>query len=1628
MKIISKIIFTIIIFIVTCNLSISQNFNWITPGNTYLKMSVADNGIYRITKSDFDNAGINVSGINPRTIKVLNKGNQIPIFFNGESDGVFDPNDFFDFYGTRNFGGLTNTYDFFNSVAYVTDEYYNLYSDTNIYWVEWNGSNGLRYTNTGFISGSNFSNNYFNDVYHAEYDKYYVQGEVISANDYRFLNNEKFQGEGWFWKSLQNTETLTDTFSISGLYTDLPQTSTFKVFAYPTARNLNFINEHSIEVRINGTLISTLYSNDFKRIDTIVSFSSSLLLLSSVNTVSVKYNYVVDPNTGAQSNMNFDSYEIKYPRSFKFISSKLSANTGLSDTTSKLFRVSGYNNINPVAIYDVINNIKITNTTFNADTLKYTGKSNGKFEIVNSAINKKPFHIKQKSVPDLVSNSNGADYLLIYNKLFTVPAEQLRSYRQSRDSYRSVKAEIEDLYDIFNYGIEDPVAVKRFTTYVYGNWQQPKLKYICLLGRGSFDPKKNLSSSVYYKNYIPVYGNPSTDGYFANVNTGTFFYYDQIAIGRLPAYTVSEAQSMVDKIIAYENQLPEKWWKIFTYITGGGSLIEQQSHQQRSNFEINSYVNPFNISGKASKIYRTDSSGYKTFDIADSVVKAIDEGTLLVNFRGHAGSHDWEVIMNDPNTLNNGNKLPLILSLTCFTGENALPNFRGFGERFLYLPGKGAIGFVGTTGWSYQSNGNDFGTYIMQSLRNDTTRRLGDFLKVAGKSMSQDSNSFNTRHTVNSYNLLGDPAAELILPEYPEFLISDNDYKLSDKAPKVKEPVTLTIYPKNYGLYADSCVIRFQLKKNDQNYSYRDTIYRAFKYLDTVKYNFQLDSAGIYDMVVTLDINNRYRREIENNNSITINIPTKNNVFLPISPSDNSVIFRDSVELKGLNPNFNMSTGTVKVLIQLDTNENFNTPLLRSFINNNVSGVVTKFKTPLPVLDNNTFYYWRTASIVNNDTSDWSEYQTFIYNNGTSSGDFKMRYINSENPADLRKFRKTQYNDQDLSNTSFYGDEIKLTETNANLFVRSYGSNGEEASYFSVGNKNIFIDAGRNTGLNLIKVKKLTGSILEFKNLKMNTSASTDSLVTFLNTYDSTHYLMLLNAAYFPGGMLLSSLARTKLRQFGSVYCDSIGFISYFHSWSFIGSLGANASQVSEMLDNCCRTSLNCFACDHWTPAVSSMDVTFMKTSGTVSNIIGPAKSWGDFSWSQTLVPNAVLSFDVYGIDINNNQTLLFPDIQTNKFGDLTKIDVAQYPFINLLAKFSIDTAIGNLSPSLKALKVNYTPAVELVLDRNSFTHTLADDFSKKANNTGFTFDYYNAGFGYINGIIVNVYNKSISDSNLIFTDTLNSVFKTDSMRTYSNNFSTPRFGDSTRIFVNIKPKGNLYEFYTFNNNADFSLNSPNSNSNNSVEVLSDGKKLNNGDNIRINPEIQINFTSNLSPKIISDTTQLLIKLNNVYVPYFIKGTYNASINTLAKDKVTDENFKTILFYPELKSGDNKLSVIYKRNSIDSDTLVFDVFVNDQYGITELYNFPNPMKSETSFIFNLSGSESIVNSKIKIYTVSGKVIREIDFPANPGENQILWDGKDNDGDFIANGTYLYKLVIENELNIETKIQKLVVLR
>ena len=171
-----KIFFLFLMQFAFTGILLSQNYNWITPNKTYLKMYVADDGMYRIDRNDFTNAGINTTGLDPRTVKLYNKGVQIPVSFTGEQDGTFDPSDYLDFYGQRNYGGNVKSYDHNNNLFFTTDEYYNEYSDTNVYWLDWGGAIGTRYAQFNYPVGTNYSGVSFSEV--KTFDKNYFYSRV----------------------------------------------------------------------------------------------------------------------------------------------------------------------------------------------------------------------------------------------------------------------------------------------------------------------------------------------------------------------------------------------------------------------------------------------------------------------------------------------------------------------------------------------------------------------------------------------------------------------------------------------------------------------------------------------------------------------------------------------------------------------------------------------------------------------------------------------------------------------------------------------------------------------------------------------------------------------------------------------------------------------------------------------------------------------------------------------------------------------------------------------------------------------------------------------------------------------------------------------------------------------------------------------------------------------------------------------------------------------------------------------------------------------------------------------------------------------------------------------------------
>ena len=86
--------------------------------------------------------------------------------------------------------------------------------------------------------------------------------------------------------------------------------------------------------------------------------------------------------------------------------------------------------------------------------------------------------------------------------------------------------------------------------------------------------------------------------------------------------------------------------------------------------------------------------------------------------------------------------------------------------------------------------------------------------------------------------------------------------------------------------------------------------------------------------------------------------------------------------------------------------------------------------------------------------------------------------------------------------------------------------------------------------------------------------------------------------------------------------------------------------------------------------------------------------------------------------------------------------------------------------------------------------------------------------------------------------------------------------------------------------------------------------------------------------------------------------------------------------------------------------LNLNVFNGEEFSLRNVYNFPNPFKENTYFTFDISQESNVV---FTVFTISGRKIYQRHIECKAGFNRIFWNGKDADGDKVANGIYFYKL-------------------
>jgi len=255
---------------------------------------------------------------------------------------------------------------------------------------------------------------------------------------------------------------------------------------------------------------------------------------------------------------------------------------------------------------------------------------------------------------------------------------------------------------------------------------------------------------------------------------------------------------------------------------------------------------------------------------------------------------------------------------------------------------------------------------------------------------------------------------------------------------------------------------------------------------------------------------------------------------------------------------------------------------------------------------------------------------------------------------------------------------------------------------------------------------------------------------------------------------------------------------------------------------------------------------------------------------------------------------------------------------------------------------------------------------------------------------------------------------------------NTKNLAGINSLWIEANPNKDQVEQYHPNNIGDYQFSAIADVTNPILDVTFDGLHILDGDIVSAKPDVLIQLHDENKYLALNDTNKFRLFLRypggeNRRLRFEELENLNSDPMLLSWQKaVLPRNSFQILFTPELLE-DGLYSVDVEAsdesgNLSGANNFSISFEVINRSTITEVINYPNPFSTSTRFLFTLTGSEVPDYFKIQIMTVSGKIVREITQaelgPLHVGRNltDYAWDGKDEFGDRLANGVYLYRVV------------------
>lgn len=1621
---------------------------WINYSQKHYRISIPTTGIYRINYTTLINASIPLASINPKNFQLFIKGEEQYINVNGESDDVFNPTDYIEFYAKKN-DAISDSIAYTN-INRLPNPYIALFNDTNCAFLTWNNSlTNKRVTLETDINFSGYTaSNYLYSEKVEAYNNNYSQGRSY----YDIIYDPRYIKAEGYGKTIYKGNSAQTSFGNLNVY----QSSTLPVYiktqysgsSAEYNSGISYDHQIKLEYQNNTGNFVTIHDTTFYGISQIY-VEKQITSDQLQNSSSIRITSFNDPLITINNSTNIHYLTIKYPQIPDFSNSSEKSFFVDNGSFSKSFL--DIQNVNvgssQVLLYDLTNH-KFISTVVSGNNVKclipnspsqkecfLTTSANVQNVTSLSPVNQTGFFVNYKT-----TNPDSA-FVIVTHQSLMAPANDYKTYRQSvaGGSNHVILAEISDLYDQFAYGnTKNPLSIKNFCRYLSDSLPAPP-KYLLLIGKSIKQTLVRANSSNWIECKVPTMGVPPSDNLLTSGIHGSNSCTPFIPVGRVSANSDNDVTNYLNKVISHETHpvhglsasQPEDWHKRVLHFSGGADIFQQSSFQQY----LQDYANIIKdtlFGGKVFNFQKTTTAPIQ-ITVSDSVKQLIEYGTSLITFFGHGSVTGFDQAIDDPNAYNNKDKYPLFLANSCYSGDIHLPGGNSTSEVFTLINEKGSIGFIASSSTGVVGPLYNYSQNIYKGIGYETYYKgIGDAVKSTSYKSSVISDALQ-EITSLEMTLEGDPSVRINAFAKPDYEIK-NTYVSLDPATYV-DSIGVIINIKNNGkAIADSFIVKTEryLPNGDSITFYHKV--KAPLNNGTHKFYILKDFAngvGLNHFKVKIDQFNEIDELSETNNSTTgtIDLFISGGDVIPVYPSQYAIIPSvPQITLKASTADpFAVSTN---YRIQLDTNATFSNPINSTIVTS--SGGVIEWTVNLPFADS-TVYFWRITkdSVLATDNLKWREssFQTIAGKHGWAQAHFhqfkndKYQFVNYMKPQRQFGFINnliSVYCTNGYSSSDLYGIKYSL---NSNIYSNwHFAFNGWSIAVLDSISIKPWTSSVTSPGFtptysNCLAFAGENRASFDFGESTYCGPASTwqTDLLNFLNNVPVNNYILAYSSDAHKASTYNNSLYQA-FESFGSAnirtVSDSLPMIIFGkkRSTPLIGS----ANEV--------------IAASPSTTITLTDTITTKWDNGYIeSEIIGPTTKWNSLHWKYTTqnTSNDSLALKIVRIKFNGSIDTLPTVFYKNNFDVLdlyNYIDASVYPRIKLVA-FMSDNAL-HITPQLKKWQVIYDPIPECAINpKKGFTNNASLQAIQEGDNLIVHLPIENIGTEPFNDSLVVTY--WLEDANRIThtipQKTKASPFVSAQVIIDTIKFDTHKYPGFNYLWIDVNPENNSryqLEQYHFNNIARIGFNVNKDNINPLLDVTFDGTHILNGDIISSKPHVLVTLKDENKYLALNDTSNF-----NVFIKYPNQTTekrlYFANALQFTPAQLPNNSCK-IEWKPEF-AEDGKYKLIVqatdrsKNVSGSTDYNIQFEIVNKQT-VTEVLNYPNPFSTSTRFVFTLTGNEVPDIFTIQIMTISGKVVKEITKEElgnlHIGRNitEYAWDGKDEFGDKLANGVYLYKVI------------------